>query len=166
MPRSSHHKRAGKLGGETTKSRHGDDGFYQRIGSLGGTRTMELHGDEYDEIRRRAGQSTRDRYGREYYCQLAAQSAQIRQASNELRDQAIQNMMDDGWKIPTIIDLTWEDLPRLDKYLDNGLGEYLSQERPSTNTEHLFVSRTGKPLGLANTYAVMKRFRERQSSSS
>jgi hypothetical protein len=74
-------------------------------------------------------------------------------------------MLDDGWKIPTIIGLTWEDLPRLDKYLSNGLGEYLAQERPATNSEHLFVSRSGKPLGLANTYAVMKRYRERQSSS-
>ena len=86
MPRSSHHKRAGKLGGETTKLRHGDDGFYETIGALGGRRTMELHGDEYDEIRRRAGESTRDRYGRDHYRQLAALSAQKRQARNGLRD--------------------------------------------------------------------------------
>jgi hypothetical protein len=165
MPRSSHHKRAGKLGGQATRSRHGDDGFYRRIGALGGKRTMELHGDEYDEIRQRAGQSTRARYGREHYRRLAARSARKRRASNRLRDQAIQNMLDDGWKIPTIIGLTWEDLPKLDKYLHNGLGEYLAQERPTTDAEHLFVSRSGKPLGLANTYAVMKRFQERQSRS-
>lgn len=162
MPHSSHHQRAGRRGGETTKSRHGD-GYYRRIGALGGNRTMELHGDEYDEIRQRAGESTRDRYGREHYRRLAARSARKRRASNRLRDQAIQHMLDDGWKIPTIIGLTWEDLPKLDKYLQNGLGEYLAQERPSTDSEQLFVSRSGKPLGLANTYAVMKRFQERQS---
>lgn len=162
MPRSSHHKRAGKQGGEKTKSRHGD-GFYRQIGALGGRRTMELHGDEYDDIRQRAGESTRDKYGREHYRRLAARSARRRRASNRLRDQAIQNMLDDGWKIPTIIGLTWDDLPRLDKYLHNGLGEYLAQERPSTDAEHLFVSRSGKPLGLANTYTVMKRFQERRS---
>ena len=165
MPHSSHHKRAGKLGGEATKARHGDDGFYRRIGAQGGRRTMELHGDEYDDIRRRAGQSTRDRYGRDHYRQLAALSAQKRQARNGLRDQAMQHMLEDGWKIPTIIGLTWEDLPKLDKYLSNGLGEYLDQERPSTDSEHLFVSRSGKPLGLANTYLVMRRFRERKDSS-
>ena len=162
MPPSSHHERAGKLGGEATKARHSDDGFYRRIGAQGGRRTMELHGDEYDEIRRRAGQSTRDRYGSDHYRQLAALSAQRRQARNGLRDQAIQYMLEDGWKIPTIIGLTWEDLPRLDKYLSNGLGEYLKQERPSSQSEHLFVSRSGNPLGLANTYAVMRRFRERR----
>ena len=74
-------------------------------------------------------------------------------------------MLEDGWKIPTIIGLTWEDLPSLDKYLRNGLGEYLDKERPSTDSEHLYVSRSGKPLGLANTYAVMRRFRERKDSS-
>ena len=70
-------------------------------------------------------------------------------------------MLDDGWKIPTIIGLKWDDLPRLGKYLSNGLGEYLEQERPDTDVAHLFVSRSGKPLGLANTYAVMKRYRQR-----
>jgi hypothetical protein len=162
MPRSSYYRRAGKLGGEATKSRHGGDGYYRRIGAQGGRRTMELHGDAYDEIRRRAGESTRDRYGRDHYRQLAALSAQKRQARNGLRDQAIQYMLEDGWKIPTIIGLTWEDLPRLGKYLSNGLGEYLELERPTTESEHLFVSRSGKPLGMANTYAVMRRFRQRQ----
>jgi hypothetical protein len=162
MPQSNHHKRAGRRGGEATRSRHGD-GFYRRIGALGGKRTMELHGDEYDDIRQRAGESTRDRYGQDHYRHMAAESARTRRAGNRLRDQAIQHMLDDGWKIPTIIGLTWEDLPKLDKYLQNGLGEYLAQERPSTDAEHLFVSRTGKPLGLANTYAVMKRFQQRQS---
>jgi hypothetical protein len=163
MPEDKHHRRAGKLGGETTKARYGDDGFYQEIGSLGGQRTMELYGDEYDEIRRRAGQSTKDKYGTEHYQDLAARSAQARQARNAARDEAIQHMLDDGWKIPTIIGLTWDDLPRLDKYLADGLGEYLETERPDTDCDHLFVSRSGKPLGLANTYAVMKRYRERCS---
>jgi general stress protein YciG len=162
MPKSKHHKRAGKRGGETTKARYADDGFYEEIGSLGGQRTMELHGDEYDEIRRRAGETTKARYGQEHYQEIAAQSAQARQARNALRDQAIQHMLDDGWKIPTIISLTWEDIPELCKYLNNGLGEYLATERPDTNSDHLFVSRSGKPLGLANTYAVMARYQERQ----
>jgi len=162
MPRGTHHKRAGKLGGEATKARHGEDGFYQQIGALGGRRTMELHGDQYDEIRRRAGHRTWTSYGAGHYRDLAALSARQRQAQNALRDQAIQNMLEDGWKIPTIISLTWEDLPRLDKYLNNGLGEYLEEERPESDADHLFVSRTGKPLGLANTYTVMKHFRERQ----
>lgn len=161
MPEGNHHKRAGKLGGEATKERHGEDGFYQRIGSIGGRRTMELHGDEYDEIRRRAGQSTKSRYGSEYFRSLAARSARKRQAENGLRDRAIQNMIDDGWKIPTIVGLTWDDIPGLDKYVENGLGEYLADERPDSDADHLFVSRTGKPLGLANTYAVMKRYRRR-----
>ena len=161
MP-NKHHKRAGKLGGEVTKARHSDDGHYQRIGSLGGQRTMELHGERYDEIRRRAGQATSNRYGREHYRDLAARSARKRQARNELRDSAMQHMLDDGWKIPTIIGLKWDDLPRLNEYLSNGLGEYLKRERPDTECENLFVSRSGKPLGLANSYAVMKRFNERQ----
>lgn len=163
MPQGTHHKRAGKLGGETTKARHGEDGFYQKIGSLGGSRTMELHGDQYDEIRRRAGKSTRAKYGSKHYRALAARSASQRQAQNALRDQAMQNMLDDGWKIPTIIGLTWNDLPRLDKYLNNGLGEYLENERPDSEDDHLFVSRRGKPLGLANTYKVMKHYRQRQT---
>lgn len=161
MPGSRHYKRAGKRGGETTKRRHGDDGFYERIGAIGGKRTMELHGDRYEQIRRKAGLSTRERYGCDHYRQLAIKSARKRQSQNELRDSAIQHMIEDGWKIPTIIDLTWQDLPRLQKYLDNGLGEYLEQERPETDNQHIFVSRSGRPLGLANTYAVMKRFRER-----
>lgn len=161
MPKGTHHKRAGKLGGETTKARHGDDGFYQQIGSLGGQRTMELHGDRYEEIRRRAGQRTRTKYGTRHYRALAAKSARQRQSQNALRDQAIQNMLEDGWKIPTIISLTWDDLPRLAKYLNNGLGEYLEKERPDSGADHLFVSRSGKPLGLANTYTVMKNYRQR-----
>jgi len=156
-----HHRRAGKLGGEATKARHGGDDYYRRIGALGGQRTMALHAERYDKIRRRAGSSTKARYGTEHYEALAARSARKRQRQNALRDQAIQNMLDDGWKIPTIIGLTWKDLPELDKYLTNGLGKYLDRERPDTDSECLFVSRSGKPLGLANTYAVMKRFQER-----
>jgi hypothetical protein len=123
---------------------------------------MELHGDQYDEIRRRAGHRTRARHGTKHYRDLAARSARQRQAQNALRDRAIQAMLEDGLKIPTIIGLTWKALPRLDKYLKDGLGEYLEQERPDCDTDHLFVSRTGRPLGLANTYTVMKHFRERQ----
>lgn len=159
---STHHKRAGRLGGEATKARHGSAGFYRRIGSLGGQRTMELHGDRYPEIRRAAGEATKARYGISHYRQIAARSASKRQSRNDLRDQAIQNLLNDGWKIPTIINLTWEDLPELGQYLNNGLGEYLERERPVTDSGHLFVSRGGKPLGLANTYAVMKRRRQRQ----
>ena len=161
MPKSKHHRRAGRRGGQATKAKYGDDGFYEEIGSLGGQRTMELHGDEYDEIRRRGGETTKARYGQEHYQQIAAQSAQARQAANALREQAIQHMLDDGWKIPTIIQLTWEDIPQLVQYLNDGLGEYLANERPETDSEHLFVSRSGKPLGLANTYAVMARYQER-----
>lgn len=162
MPGSSHHQRAGRRGGRKTKARYGEDGFYQRIGALGGLRTMELHGHRYDQIRRRAGRTTRDKYGLDHYRELAARSAKRRQAQNELRDHAIHHMLDDGWKIPTVINLTWEDLPGLGRYLGNGLGEYLEKERPDTDCDHLFVSRSGRPLGLANTYAVMKRHRERQ----
>lgn len=164
MPQSSHHKRAGRRGGRTTKARYADDGYYQRIGALGGQRTMELHGDRYDRIRRRAGLTTRSRYGVDHYRELAARSAQKRQAQNALRDHAIHHMLQDGWKIPTIINLKWEDLPGLDKYLGDGLGEYLEEGRPDTDCDHLFVSRSGKPLGLANTYAVMRRYRERQET--
>ena len=139
-----------------------NSGFYEEIGSLGGQRTMALHGDEYEEIRRRAGERTAAKYGTEHYQELAARSARARQAQNALRDHAIHHMLEDGWKIPTIIGLTWDDLPGLGKYLANGLGQYLDMERPDTESERLFVSRTGKPLGLANTYAVMRRFRERQ----
>jgi hypothetical protein len=161
MPGSTHHRRAGRLGGQVTKARHGEDGFYQRIGSLGGKRAMELHSRRYAEIRRHAGLSTKARYGSDHYRTLAARSARSRQAQNQLRERAIQHMLDDGWKIPTIIGLTWDDLPRLGEYLGNGLGEYLERERPDTDCDHLFVSRSGKPLGLANTYAVMERFRQR-----
>lgn len=165
MSNQSHHRQAGKLGGEATKARHGDGGYYQRIGALGGTQTMALHAGRYDEIRRHAGASTKARYGRDHYRQLAARSARTRQARNQLRDRAIQHMLDDGWKIPTIIGLTWDDLPRLDEYLTNGLGEYLERERPDTECDHLFVSGSGKALGLANTYAVMKRYRERNQET-
>ncbi len=95
-----------------------------------------------------AGQSTSARYGREHYRKLAARSARQRQARNELRDQAIQHMLDGGWKIPTIISLTWDDLPRLGEYLSNGLGEYLEGERPDTDSDHLFVSRIGQATGI------------------
>ena len=164
MPRSSHHRNAGRRGGRTTKARYGNEGHYRRIGALGGQRTMELHRDRYEEIRRRAGRTTRDRYGLEHYRELAARSARKRQAQNALREHAIQHMLEDGLKVPTIINLTWEDLPSLGQYLENGLGEYLEEERPDTDCDHLFVSRSGKPLGLANTYAVMKRYRERQKT--
>jgi hypothetical protein len=122
---------------------------------------MELHGDAYDEIRRRAGERTKEKYGPEHYQDLAARSAQTRQAQNALRDHAIDHLMEDGYKIPTIIGLTWDDLPGLTTYLSDGLGRYLAEERPETDCDYIFVSRSGKPLGVSNTYAVMSRYRER-----
>ncbi|MFB0546038.1 MAG: hypothetical protein ACETWB_03940 [Anaerolineae bacterium] len=155
---SNHWSRAGKLGGETTKKRYGKD-FYARIGSIGGKTTMELHSHEYEEHRRRGGESTKERYGLEHYRRIAAKSARRKQAQTRLRNEAIQNMLNDGWKIPTIIKLTWDDLPKLERYMENSLGAYLEEERPETDCQYLFVSQSGKPLSLANTYTVMKRHR-------
>jgi hypothetical protein len=125
---------------------------------LGGTTTMSLHGQEFTEHRRRGGEHTKERYGVEHYQRIGAKSARCKQERIRLRNEAMQAMLDDGWKIPTIIKLTWDDLPRLEKYMENGLGTYLEDERPETDSECLFVSQLGRPLSLANTYTVMKRY--------
>ena len=159
MAEPDHRSRAGKLGGATTKRRYGGNGFYARIGSLGGTATMRLHGQEFTKHRRRGGECTKERYGVEHYRRIGTESARCKQERIRLRSEAMQAMLDDGWKIPTIIKLTWDDLPRLEKYMENGLGTYLEDERPETDSECLFVSQSGRPLSLANTYTVMKRYR-------
>jgi hypothetical protein len=94
----------------------------------------------------------------EHYQRIGTQSARCKQEQIRLRNEAMQAMLDDGWKIPSIIKLTWDDLPRLEKYMENGLGTYLESERPETESEYLFVSQSGRPLSLANTYTVMKRY--------
>ena len=94
----------------------------------------------------------------EHYQRIGTKSARCKQEQIRLRNQSMQSMLDDGWKIPTIIKLTWDDLPRLEKYMENGLGTYLEDERPETYSEYLFVSQSGRPLSLANTYTVMKRY--------
>jgi hypothetical protein len=159
LTESDHRSKAGKFGGATTKRRYGDNGFYARIGSLGGTTTMRLHGQDFTEHRCRGGGRTKERYGLEHYRRIGTKSARCKQKRIRLRNEAVQAMLDDGWKIPTIIRLTWDDLPRLEKYMENGLGTYLENERPETDSEYLFVSQSGKPLSLANTYTVMKCYR-------
>jgi hypothetical protein len=94
----------------------------------------------------------------EHYQRIGTQSARCKQEQIRLRNEAMQAMLDDGWKIPSIIKLTWDDLPKLEKYIENGLGTYLESERPETDSEYLFVSQSGRPLSLANTYTVMKRY--------
>ncbi len=146
---------AGQQGGAATLENHGVDHF-RAIGALGGQATMQRHADEFADVWQRGGLTTKRRYGREHYRELAQRSAEIRQAATSKRDLVIQEMLDDGWKIPTIIQLTLEDVPKLKKYLSNGLGHYLREERPDTESSALFVSKTGRPLTLANTYKVMR----------
>ena len=152
---NSSRRRAGRLGGRATREKHGLE-HYRAIGHLGGQATMARHAAEYAVYRRRGGQATKRRYGREHFRQLARRSAQTRQAATSQRDAVILDMMDDGWKIPTIIQLTFDDLPELRKYLRNGLGTYLKSERPQTDSPNLFVSTSGRPLTLANTYKVIR----------
>lgn len=154
---SERHHRAGKLGGETTKQRYGESGFYRDIGARGGTSTMQRHGGEYEEYRRRGGQRTKALYGAEHYHTIASKSAKSKQARIRLRNEAMAALLADGWKIPTLIKLTIDDLPRLQRYLDGPLGAYLAQ-RPEGLNRELFVSQSGKPLSLANTYTVIHRF--------
>ena len=154
-----YHVHAGRLGGETTKQRHRDSDFYRQIGAMGGATTMARYGDQYEELRRRGGQTTRERYGDEYYHTIAAKAARVKQDATRLRNEAILALLNDGWKIPTIIKLTLADLPRLDKYMSGSLRRYLD-ERPQTDSEALFVSQSGKPLSLANTYTVMERHKD------
>ncbi|CAG0927058.1 Glucose starvation-inducible protein B [Thermoflexales bacterium] len=148
-------RRAGQLGGAATREKYGVT-HYQSIGSLGGQATMERHADEYAALRQRGGQTTRRRYGRQHFKDLARKSAETRQAATAKRDTVIVEMLADGWRIPTIIQLTFDDLPDLKKYLRNGLGKYLKTERPDSDSPYLFVSKSGKPLTLANTYKVMR----------
>lgn len=148
-------KRAGQLGGETTLEKYGVE-HYQSIGSLGGQTTMSRHAETYDELRRRGGRATKRRYGQKHFRDLARRSAQSRQAATSKRDAVMREMLDDGWKIPTLIQLTFDDLPELKKYVRNGLGHYLKNERPETDSPNLFVSKSGRPLTLANTYKVMQ----------
>ncbi|HJW82965.1 MAG TPA: hypothetical protein VJ754_01550 [Anaerolineae bacterium] len=117
---------------------------------------MSRHAAEYPAYRRRGGQATKRRYGRAHFRELARRSAQARQTATSKRDAVIRDMLADGWKIPTIIQLTFDDLPELKKYLRNGLGTYLTSERPAADSAYLFVSKTGRPLTLANTYKVIR----------
>ncbi len=153
--RTSARRRAGQLGGAATCAKYGVE-HYQAIGSLGGQATMERHADEFAAHRRLGGQTTKRRYGRRHFKELARKSAATRQAETSKRDTVIVEMLADGWKIPTIIQLTFADLPDLKKYLRNGLGKYLKSERPASASPNLFVSKSGKPLTLANTYKVMR----------
>ncbi len=146
---------AGQLGGTSTRQKYGVE-HYQAIGSLGGQTTMERHADEYAAHRQLGGQTTKRRYGRQHFKELARKSAETRQAATSKRDTVIVEMLADGWKIPTIIQLTFDDLPDLKKYLRNGLGKYLKSERPESDSPYLFVSKSGKPLTLANTYKVIR----------
>lgn len=155
-----YHVRAGRIGGQTTKQRHRDSNFYKEIGSKGGATTMARHGEEYDERRKKGGETTRERYGDEYYHEIAAKAARVKQEATKLRNDAIKALLDHGLKIPTIIKLKTHDLehdPLLQKHLTEGpVAEYL-KEREISESELVFVSQSGKPLSLANTYTIMER---------
>ncbi len=161
---ADYHVRAGRIGGETTKQRHRDSNFYKQIGALGGTTTMARHGQDYSERRKKGGLTTRERYGEEYYQAIAAKAARTKQDATRLRNDAIKTLMASGLKIPTIIKLTMKDLkenPRLQILMaepSSPLQGYV-QNRLETEGEVtlLFVSQSGKPLSLANTYTVMER---------
>lgn len=153
--KTTQRRAAGQRGGTATREKYGSE-HYRAIGRVGGQTTMERHGEEYAALRQRGGQTTRQRYGRQHFKDLARKSAQTRQAATSRRDTVILEMLADGWKIPTIIQLTMDDLPDLKKYLSNGLGKYLKTERPETDSPFLFVSKSGNPLTLANTYKVMR----------
>jgi uncharacterized protein len=162
-----YHVRAGRIGGETTKQRHRDSNFYKQIGSLGGTTTMARHGQDYDERRKKGGQTTRERYGEDYYHNIAAKAARSKQEATRLRNEAIKTLLSVGFKIPTIIKLTLKDLeqdPRLQRLAEDGpLALYLEERNlTEADSEYLFVSQSGKPLSLANTYTVMERHRPQE----
>ncbi len=158
-----YHVRAGRIGGQTTKQRHRDSNFYREIGARGGSSTMARHSDEYDERRKKGGETTRERYGEEYYHSIAEKAARVKQDATRLRNDAIKALLGEGWKIPTIIKLTLQDLqtePRLQKHLQVGpVSDYLKTRLGTSENEVLFVSQSGKPLSLANTYTVMERHR-------
>lgn len=159
---TDYHVRAGRIGGQRTKQKHRDSNFYKEIGARGGTTTMARHGAEYGERRKKGGETTRARYGEEYYHNIAAKAARSKQDATRLRNEAIKALMNEGFKIPTIIKLTMDDLSndeRLQRLMQRGpLAEYL-QERPESDNTQLFLSQSGKPLSLANTYTVMERHR-------
>ncbi len=162
-PGGDYHVRAGRIGGETTKQRHRESNFYREIGARGGTITMARHGAEYGERRKKGGETTRERYGEGYYQVIAAKAARTKQDATRLRNEAIKILMEAGFKIPTIIKFTLKDLlnePRLKQLSETGpLADYL-ETRPATGNEFLFLSQSGKPLSLANTYTVMERHRD------
>jgi general stress protein YciG len=156
-----YHVRAGRIGGQTTKQRHRDSNFYKEIGAKGGATTMARHSEEYEERRKKGGETTRARYGEEYYHEIAAKAARTKQEATKVRNDAIKALLDEGLKIPTIIKMKLEDLQQshLQKFLQDGpVAEYL-RERTNSDTDLLFVSQTGKPLSLANTYTIMERHR-------
>lgn len=158
-----YHVRAGRIGGQTTKQRHRDSNFYREIGARGGASTMARHAQEYEERRKKGGETTRERYGEEYYHNIAEKAARVKQDATRLRNEAIKALLGDGWKIPTIIKLTLRDMqaePRLQKHLADGpVAEYLQTRPDLTEVDVVFVSQSGKPLSLANTYTIMERHR-------
>jgi hypothetical protein len=161
---ADYHVRAGRIGGETTKQRHRDSNFYKQIGSLGGATTMARHGQDYSERRKKGGLTTRERYGEEYYQAIAAKAARTKQDATRLRNDAIKALMAAGLKIPTIIPLTLADLaenPRLQKLMaepGSPLRSYVEDRQEADgDVQLLFLSQSGKPLSLANTYTVMER---------
>ncbi len=155
-----YHVRAGRIGGQSTKQRHRDTNFYKEIGARGGTTTMARHGADYSERRKKGGETTRERYGESYYHNIAAKAARTKQDATRLRNDAIKALLNEGYKIPTIIKLTLDNLlddERLQNLAKNSpLAEYLT-ERPESENRNLFLSQSGKPLSLANTYTVMER---------
>jgi len=159
---TDYHVRAGRIGGQTTKQRHRDSNFYKEIGARGGSTTMARHGAEYTERRKKGGETTRQRYGEDYYHNIAAKAARTKQDATRLRNEAIKALMSEGLKIPTIIRLTLDDVMndvRLATLRESGpLALYL-MERPESENPHIFLSQSGKPLSLANTYTVMERHR-------
>jgi hypothetical protein len=157
-----YHVRAGRIGGQTTKQRHRDSNFYREIGARGGTSTMARHAQEYEERRKKGGETTRERYGEEYYHSIAEKAAKVKQDATRLRNDAIKTLLGDGLKIPTIIKLTMQDLhndTRLQKHIESGpVAEYLKVRLEEDSTSQiLFLSQSGKPLSLANTYTIMER---------
>ncbi len=162
---TDYHVRAGRIGGETTRQRHRDSNFYRQIGALGGVTTMARHGLDYTERRKKGGQTTRDRYGEEYYHNIAAKAARTKQDVTRLRNDAIKTLLGAGFKIPTIIKLTLQNMeenPRLQALCQHGpLADYLKDRHEASDTsQFLFVSQSGKPLSLANTYTVMERHKD------
>jgi len=156
----NYHVRAGRIGGQTTKKRHHSSNFFKEIGSKGGSSTMHRHGEIFQELRKKGGNTTRERYGEQYYQEIAAKAARVKQGATQLRNEAIKAFLAEGIKIPTIIKLTLNELscnPRYRKFLLEGpVAQYL-QKRPAVDNQFLFVSQSGKPLSLANTYTVMSR---------